>query len=193
MKAFMKKNIYFSLAFMAIIILFNGCSSIENFVRDTPFVHKLSKEDIKNIQYYISSGMVLEYKEVESESKVSGDNKVKKNEKVYKKDVVIFPNTPGIATDVIDDAIYIQFSDDITLGFIPEDELSDSPYTVFSINGIEIKDGYSIRFRGADYTVHFGSYENGIFAAGNTPKLQYKLSYNQKHKQDSETIKGKTL
>lgn len=174
-------------------ILLTGCSQIKFFERNTQLAYNLSNEEVKNIQYYISSGIMLRHKEVEAHSKVTGSNKIKKDEDVYQKNVIIFSNTPGIATDVQQDIIYVQFSDDITLAFKPESDLPEAAYTIFSINGEEINDGCSIKFRNSDYTVHFGDYQEGVFYAGGIPKLQFKLSYSLDKKQESEVIKGKKL
>jgi hypothetical protein len=190
---YMKKNNLSCLLVFLTAILFTGCGQIKFFERNTQLAYNLSNEDVKNIQYYISSGIMLRHKEVEASSKVTGSNKIKKDEDVYQKNVIIFSNTPGIATDVQQDIIYVQFSDDIILTFKPESDLPEAAYTIFSINGEEITDGGSIKFRGSDYTVHFGDYKEGVFYPGGIPKLQFKLSYSLDKKQDNEIIKGKKL
>jgi hypothetical protein len=104
-----------------------GCgSTLVPFTHETRVQHNLSKEDLKNLQYYVSHKITLR-RELESGGRqVTGGHKLRLVSGKTIEEVVIEEKTPGIAVAVNDRTIAISFEPGSSLLFAAASE-PDSP------------------------------------------------------------------
>lgn len=99
-------------------VLTTGCgSTLVPFTHETRVQHGLSKEDLKNLQYYVSHTITLR-RELESGGRqVTGSHKLRLVSGKTIEEVVIEEKTPGIAVAVNDRTIAVSFEQGSSLIF----------------------------------------------------------------------------
>ncbi len=177
-----------------------GCSNMYTFISETPKIHDLTEEELKLVQFYISTPVSLVLEEDNSKSVVTSDKKIGMEKEVYEKDILIDKNTPGILKDFSEDSseIIIRFADDIEIGFKPESDFSKAPYIFYSFNGQKAGNNTEVEFRGIKWNLKFGKTIDSFnarrrFVSYEMPMLLYEFTSKLKEKHESEKVKGMKL
>jgi len=176
---------------LATAFLAGGCFNREFFDKTTIESYNLSEGDLKDIQYYTTSTLTLEYENTRSRSVVTSGNRVE-NEKENFVNLIVKPGeTKGKAISVGANEIVIDVSHGLNLGFRPTRVSPDGRYLLDSINGQPVRHNGTILYRGKMYRVLFGEYASGnTFKRMDRPQLQYDLRSVQKHRRKVEVVEG---
>jgi len=103
-----------------LVIFASGCIAPVPLV---PFTHelrseyKLSKEELTQLQYYVSDTITLQREMSSSEKQVTPGHNLKLVKDKQVEEVVVLPRTPGIATIIVDWAMNISFEEGNALTF----------------------------------------------------------------------------
>jgi len=182
--------------------ILSNCSSLKTFTRQTQSVNSFTEEELFGIQYFISSPVTLQLHEKRRKSKITDDNDVDSKKVKYRKDIIIDEETPGIAKRMEDNRIIIKISDDISLGFSPDDSSSKGVYKLSSFNGQDIMNKSEVFYRDKKWVIRFGKpgskflglfYDKNNFEEKGVPKLMYNLLIDDEKKYKTVVLKGKEL
>lgn len=169
---------------VVMLILLNSCAQKEIFRNSTPTEYRLSQEDLRLVQYYITSDVVLSRTEKKKETGVTGSNILRTEESIYSKEIIIDKATEGAAMKVSPNRLTIAFDRGLVLDFEPRDSEPQTPYTLTALNGTSIaKSGETVMYHDRDYVATYGK----------LPMLNYKFTNKLNEKRDKETAKGMTV
>jgi hypothetical protein len=111
------------LALGAVLVLtfLTGCgASMVPFTHEIRAEHSLTKEDLKNLQYYISTRVTLR-RELDSDKKqITGSHKLILTSGKVIEEVVVEEKTPGVAIDVGPRSITVSFEPGSSIEFGPQ-------------------------------------------------------------------------
>jgi hypothetical protein len=118
---------------VAVSLLFGtGCAAYVPFTQEIRDQHHLTKDDLKNLQFYTSSRITLR-REIESGGKaITGTHKLVVVSGKTIEEVVIEEKTPGVAIDVTDGGIAVSFEPGTSLLFAAAQEAGNPPSFVFA-------------------------------------------------------------
>jgi hypothetical protein len=167
-----------------IALAFPSCAKKELFRNSTPMDYQLSQEDLRLVQYYITSNVVLKRTERKKETGVTNSNILKAEESIYSKEITVDAATAGAAVKVTPRRLSIAFERGLVMDFAPMDDRPTTPYSLIAVNGTPIsKSGEAVLYQGRDYLLTFGTY----------PMLNYKFTTTLNEKKDKESVKGMTV
>lgn len=111
----------FALALTLASVFLTGCGAgLVPFTHELRAEHNLSKDDLKNLQFYISTKVTLR-RELESGGKqITGSHKLVLVSGKVIEEVVVEEKTPGIAIDVRDRALEVSFEPGSSIVFSPQ-------------------------------------------------------------------------
>jgi hypothetical protein len=102
----------------SIAVLTSGCHGFIDFTHELRDQHSLTRDELKNLQYYTSSTITLR-RELESGGKqITGNHKLVVVAGKTIEEVVIDAKTPGIALAVSDHAITVSFEQGTSIEFV---------------------------------------------------------------------------
>lgn len=102
----------------AIALLSTGCRGFIDFTHELRDQHSLTRDELKNLQFYTSSTITLR-RELESGGKqITGNHKLLLVAGKTIEEVVIESKTPGIAVAVSDHSITVSFDQGTSLEFV---------------------------------------------------------------------------
>jgi hypothetical protein len=102
----------------AIALLSSGCHGFIDFTHELRDQHSLTRDELKNLQYYTSSTITLR-RELESGGKqITGNHKLVVVAGKTIEEVVIESKTPGIALAVSDHSITVSFEQGTSIEFV---------------------------------------------------------------------------
>jgi len=102
----------------AIALLGTGCRSLIDFTHELRDQHSLTRDELKNLQYYTSSTITLR-RELESGGKqITGNHRLVVVAGKTIEEVVIESKTPGIAVAVSDHSITVSFEQGTSIEFV---------------------------------------------------------------------------
>lgn len=102
----------------AIAVLASGCHGFIDFTHELRDQHSLTRDELKNLQYYTSSTITLR-RELESGGKqITGNHKLVVVAGKTIEEVVIDAKTPGIALAVSDHSITVSFEQGTSIEFV---------------------------------------------------------------------------
>jgi len=109
-----------------------GCHSFIDFTHELRDQHSLSRDELKNLQYYTSSPITLR-RELESGGKqITGNHKLILVAGKTIEEVVIEAKTPGIALAVSDHSITVSFDQGTSLEFVASGSGGNRPVESFA-------------------------------------------------------------
>ncbi len=105
-------------AILAVSFSLAGCATQQvAFTRGLRGHYELSSEDLKNLQYYLSSDITLQREFLREEGEVSKSHKLVAKESGLVEQVIIRARTPGVATEVGDTYLAVTFEPGMSLVF----------------------------------------------------------------------------
>jgi hypothetical protein len=157
-----------SLVAAAAIALFStGCRGFIDFTHELRDQHSLTRDELKNLQYYTSSTITLR-RELESGGKqITGNHKLLLVAGKTIEEVVIESKTPGIAVAVSDHSITVSFDQGTSLEFVASgngarpSEAFASPPDPFPGNSPERREPEPVLLQG-----YFGPYALAVSPGG---------------------------
>jgi hypothetical protein len=120
-----------AVALLAASLAVSGCASQRvAFTQHLRTQYNLTDEDLKKLQYYLSSDVTLQREFRSEEGEVSGSHKLVRKEGGLVEQVFIRAGTPGIATDVGNTYLAVSFEPGASLvfGSTPSDQDPDRKY-----------------------------------------------------------------
>ncbi len=101
--------------------------------------YKLTDQEIKELQFYISDQVLLEREIVDVDKKISKEHILKKIEDKILDQVIFRSFTPGVAVDVLPYALQVAFEQEGYLTFETDGELEDPYYFKSDRYGDDVK------------------------------------------------------
>lgn len=151
----------------AIALLSTGCRGFIDFTHELRDQHNLTRDELKNLQFYTSSTITLR-RELESGGKqITGNHKLLLVAGKTIEEVVIESKTPGIAVAVSDHSITVSFDQGTSLEFVAsgngarQSEDFASPPDPFPGNNPERRDPEPVLLQG-----YFGPYALAVSPSG---------------------------
>jgi hypothetical protein len=152
----------------AIALLSTGCRGFIDFTHELRDQHSLTRDELKNLQYYTSSTITLR-RELESGGKqITGNHKLLLVAGKTIEEVVIESKTPGIAVAVSDHSITVSFDQGTSLEFVASGGGSPRPTETFATapdpfpgNNPERRDPEPVLLQG-----YFGPYALALSPSG---------------------------
>ena len=126
-----RRNGLLVLALLAAFPAVSGCASHRvAFTQHLRTQYDLTGEELKKLQYYLSSDVTLQRGFRSEEGKVSGSHKLVRKEEGLVEQVVVRAGTPGVATEVGDTHLAVSFEPGSSLffGSPPSDRDPDRKY-----------------------------------------------------------------
>ena len=152
----------------AIALLSTGCRGLIDFTHELRDQHSLTRDELKNLQFYTSSTITLR-RELESGGKqITGNHKLLLVAGKTIEEVVIESKTPGIALAVSDHSITVSFEQGTSLEFVASgnggarpSETFASPPDPFPGNSPEPREPEPVLLQG-----YFGPYALAVGSSG---------------------------
>jgi hypothetical protein len=119
------------LALLAAVLAVSGCASHRvAFTQHLRTQYDLTGEELKKLQYYLSSDVTLQRGFRSEEGEVSGSHKLVRKEEGLVEQVVVRAGTPGVATEVGETYLAVSFEPGASLffGSPPSDRDPDRKY-----------------------------------------------------------------
>ncbi len=105
-------------AILAFSLLVAGCAPRQiAFTRGIRAYYELGSDDLKNLQYYVSSDITLQREFVREEGEVSKGHTLVAKESGLVEQVIVRAGTPGVATEVGDTYLSVSFEPGASLVF----------------------------------------------------------------------------
>jgi hypothetical protein len=133
MKTFNKISLIIFKLIISIFIV--SCSSSKIlFTQSLREEYDFTQDEIKNLQYYVSSTITLQRKLTTGERQITQNHQLRVKKGKYIEEVIVEPRTPGICTDVGDDWLSISFEEGSFLDFgaVVNDVLTSGPYNIYA-------------------------------------------------------------
>jgi len=103
---------------LAVSFAMAGCATQQvAFTRGIRTQYDLGSEDLKNLQYYVSSDITLQREFLREEGEISKSHKLVTKEWGLLEQVVVRARTPGVATEVGDTYLEVSFEPGMSLVF----------------------------------------------------------------------------
>jgi hypothetical protein len=116
----------------ALAVFTAGCHGFIDFTHELRDQHSLSRDELKNLQYYTSSTITLR-RELESGGKqITGNHKLLLVAGKTIEEVVIEAKTPGIALAISDHSITVSFDQGTSLEFVASGSAGTRPVETFA-------------------------------------------------------------
>jgi hypothetical protein len=116
----------------AIAVFATGCHGFIDFTHELRDQHSLTRDELKNLQYYTSNTITLR-RELESGGKqITGNHKLVIVAGKTIEEVVIESRTPGIAVAVSDHSITVSFDQGTSLEFVASGTGGNRPSEAFA-------------------------------------------------------------
>ena len=116
----------------AIALLGTGCRGLIDFTHELRDQHSLTRDELKNLQYYTSSTITLR-RELESGGKqITGNHRLVVVAGKTIEEVVIESKTPGIAVAVSDHSITVSFEQGTSIEFVASGAGGTRPTEAFA-------------------------------------------------------------
>jgi hypothetical protein len=151
----------------AIALLSTGCRGLIDFTHELRDQHSLTRDELKNLQFYTSSTITLR-RELESGGKqITGNHKLLLVAGKTIEEVVIESKTPGIAVAVSDHSVTVSFEQGTSLEFVASgngarpSETFASPPDPFPGNSPERREPEPVLLQG-----YFGPYALAVGSNG---------------------------
>jgi hypothetical protein len=126
-----RRNGLHVLALLAAFLAVSGCASQRvAFTQHLRTQYDLTGEELKKLQYYLSSDVTLQRGFRSEEGEVSGSHKLVRKEEGLVEQVVVRAGTPGVATEVGETYLAVSFEPGSSLffGSPPSDRDPDRKY-----------------------------------------------------------------
>jgi hypothetical protein len=116
--AIVSTRIFSAAAVLAVSLAVTGCAHQRiAFTQGIRTHYDLGSEELKNLQYYVSSDITLQREFLREEGEISKSHKLVKKEGGLVEQVFIRAGTPGIATEVGDTSLAVSFEPGTSLIF----------------------------------------------------------------------------
>lgn len=118
----MKRVLFFLVTTLLALASLTGCTSYVPFTQELRTAHGLSRDDLKNLQFYVSHRITLR-REVESGgSQITPGHKLLLVSGKTIEEVVVEEHTPGVATQVGDSMLSVSFEPGASILFAAASE-----------------------------------------------------------------------
>ena len=182
-KVIMSKNLLYTYFLMISLLMISCSPKFVPFTQDIREEYKLSEQDMKSIQFYISKDIVLKRGE-EVGSKLTEDGELMLTKDHYIEEVVIKANTPCIVKKAVDGkTITVQFEEE-SKRFLVFGSLRNTD-GFYTLRALEWNKG-----RGK---INYGDYYYLSAAGSRDVFLSLKMSSIESFSSDQKIIKGKKL
>ncbi len=105
-------------ALLAVSFTVAGCATYQvAFTRGIRTQYDLGAEDLKNLQYYLSTDITLQREFLREEGEISTSHRLVAMESGLVEQVIVRARTPGIATEVGDTYLAVSFEPGVSLVF----------------------------------------------------------------------------
>lgn len=177
MEEYMTNNTYILISACALAMFFlSSCAETDVLRNSTRAEYDLSLEEWKNVQYFITSEVILKRK-IQTRTQNVQRDVIVAEKTIDESEVTIPALTQCVAAEVGDRWLRIGFGKgDLFLDFRPTDSEPTTPYTLTT------ESGDMVQYQGDDYTIWYDS----------LPRLNYRFISEVKRKQESIVIQDVT-
>ena len=158
---------YLVVATPALLAFLAGCSSRALFARALIKEYRLTDAEIKQLQFYVSDGILLEQEATSVDKDIDRTHSLIEMEDRYIRRICFRSGTPCVATSVTADALEPAFEPGESLKFSYTTQRQDGEACVFAPDKRATPEGYGNRPNGAGYynrrPVGTGRYGDSVF------------------------------
>lgn len=167
------------------LLFISSCSPMEIFTNFTKAKFSLTNEDLKYVQYYLTTTVTLNRMQMTRSAGVEKDkNSLTSTSNILMQQIVIDEATQGAALNVEDNKLSVLFDKDLSFTFEPKNYDNDTPYILTEINNRQIfQSGDTVFYSGKSYIASFK----------NLPGLKYKFDSSLNEKLEQTKAKGVTV